>query len=342
MKSLSQKKGDEDLKNITYNIKEKRYVGRKQIKKHLIIVHGKTQLECKQKLKEKIDEFFNNKLVNVKQTITLSSFWDKWYSQDKEPFIAETTKKDILKIHKYLSPILENPINKVNKDMILNFFKTIKDSRIKEKMNLYLKACLKSAVNHGLIKKNPYDIIILAPKSNKHKDALTFEEQEKLFKYIENKKIGIIILIYLLTGLRKSELNFESIEKDINFENKTLKAINLKGRNNATRYKYIRLDSKFISMIMNSLDSIHSFNTEQAYREIYTLMRNLGIKKSVVNLRHTFATNHLYLGTPDYIISKEMGHSTSQITKDNYMNIDFNLNKEKIIKLYNNLYPIFN
>lgn len=32
-----------------------------------------------------------------------------------------------------------------------------------------------------------------------------------------------------------------------------------------------------------------------------------------------------------------MGHSTSQITKDNYADLDYHLSREKVLKLYNNL-----
>ena len=35
----------------------------------------------------------------------------------------------------------------------------------------------------------------------------------------------------------------------------------------------------------------------------------------------------------DNFISRQMGHSTSQITKDNYTDLDYHLSKEKIIKL---------
>lgn len=330
------------MRNISYNYKEKRYIGRKQIKKFIITVKAKTQLECKRKLTEAVNSYLKTNLVKTKKTsITLDEFWNKWYTQDKEPFISEDTKKDITNVRKKFEQLLPYPINKLTKDVILNFFKSIPDNRTKEKMNLYLKACLNSAVKHEIIKKNPYDLIILAPKQRKHKQALTFEEQEKLLDYIKNKNIRVVTLIYLLTGLRKSELDFKNIENNINFENLTLKAVNLKGRNKTVRYKYIRLSESLIKLIMNNLDIIHSYDTETVYREFLDIMKELNIKKSIVNLRHTFATNHLYLGTPDYVISKEMGHSTSQITKDNYMDIDFNLTKEKIIKLYNNLYPIF-
>lgn len=341
--SVSQPKGDIEMKNITYIAKEKRYIGRKRINKQTITVHAKTQLECRDKLRNAIKDFLNNKTKTntTKKQITLSEFWDKWFEQDKKPFLSEQTHKDFYRIKNKLTTLCEMPLSKIDKDNILNFFKNIKENRTKEKMHLYLNACLKSAVKHDIIKKNPYDIIVLAPKKRKHKEALTYDEQVKLLNYIEDKPIKIIILIYLLTGLRKNEFNFKSIEKDINFENKSLKAINLKGRNREVRYKHIRLSADLISLIINNLPLIKTYDAESCYRELLDIMKDLKIKKSVVHLRHTFATNHLYLGTPEFIISKEMGHSTSQITKDNYMDIDFNLSKEKIIKLYNNLYPLF-
>lgn len=341
--SVSQPKGDIEMKNITYIAKEKRYIGRKCINKQTITVHAKTQLECRDKLRQAIKDFLSckTKKAEKKKQITLSEFWDKWFEQDKKPFVSEKTVADFGYIKKSLGKLCEMPITKINKDNILDFFKKVKENRTKEKMHLYLNACLKSAVNHEIINKNPYDLIILAPRNHKHKEALTYSEQVKLLNYIEDKPIKIIVLIYILTGLRKNEFNFKSIEKDINFENGYLKAINLKGRNKEVRYKHIRLKPELISEIMNNLPIIKTYDAESAYRELSDIMKLLEINKSVVHLRHTFATNHLYLGTPEFIISKEMGHSTSQITKDNYMDIDFNLTKEKIIKLYNNLYPLF-
>ena len=92
---------------------------------------------------------------------------------------------------------MQQPINKLSKDIILNFFKTVPE----EKMNLYLNSCLKSAVKHDRIKKNLYDLIILAPRERKHKQALTYSEQESFINAIQKHKIKVIAYIYLLCGL---------------------------------------------------------------------------------------------------------------------------------------------
>lgn len=58
----------------------------------------------------------------------------------------------------------------------------------------------------------------------------------------------------------------------------------------------------------------------------------------IKTLRHTFATNQFYLGMPDLYISKWMGHSKVNITKDVYMSVEYRLNAEKIKQLYGELF----
>lgn len=331
------------MKNIYYILNEKRYIGRKQIHGKLITVHAKTQLECKKKLSEAIKNFLN-KDNNIKTTSSNEKFIDyiqKWYKQDKEPFVVEKTKKDIKYVIKNLEPLHNMNIKKISKDILIDYLSKYETSRLKEKITLYLKAIFKHAFNNNVIKNNPFNTILTEPKILKKKDAFTYNEQVLLLEAIKNKNIKYPIMIYLLTGLRKNELDFKNIEKHINFENNVLKAINLKGRNKVVRYKHIRLSNELIKMIMNNLNIIHEYNSEKCYREFLDIMKELNIEKSIVNLRHTFATNHLYLGTPEFVIAKEMGHSSSLITKNHYMDIDYNLSKEKILKLYNNLYPLF-
>lgn len=343
-KSRIKQKGDLDMKNVYYVPAEKRYTGIKQINKIRIRVHAKTQLECYNLLKEAIKDFKNSnyKSENKSKTITLKDYYLQWFEQDKKDFIVPKTQRDILHTLELLEPLHKLSIKKVDKNTILNFLNTMPKNRTKEKVILYLKAMFKNAVANRIIKYSPFDTIKTAPKIKVQKYAFTYEEQVLLLDRLKTEELRPIILIYLITGLRQSELNFRHIENDINFEQKVLKARNLKGRNFEVRYKYIRLSDSAISLIMNNLDIIHKYNADSCYRAFHKIMKELNITKSIVNLRHTFATNHLYLGTPEYIIAQEMGHSTSQITKQHYMNIDFNLNKDKILKLYNNLYSIFN
>lgn len=342
-KSQTKQKGDLDLKNIYYVPTEKRYVGIKHINKVRLCVHAKTQLECHKLLREAIQDF-KNKNYNYEtknKAITFENYFLKWFEQDKKPFIVKKTQEDIMRAFNIMAPFHKLTITKIDKDKLLTHFNTLPENTTKGKVILYTKAMFESAVKNRIIKYSPFDTIKTKPKIKKQKYSFTYEEQVKLLEKLKTEEIRPIILLYLITGLRLTELNYSSIEKDINLEQKLLKARNLKGRNFEIRYKYIRMTDKAISLVMSNLDVFHKYNPDSAYREFYRITRELGIEKSIVNLRHTFATNHLYLGTPEYIIAKEMGHSTSQVTRENYMNIDFNLTKDKLLKLYNNLYSIF-
>ena len=260
-----------------------------------------------------------------------------WYKQEKEPFITLGTQEDIMLVYRQLEPLHNKNIKRLTRQEIVDFFKTMPESRSKEKARLYLNAFLKYYLNEGIISVNPCANVRVL-KSNARKQAFTYEQQKAILEALKGRRLKTIILIYLITGLRKNELNFSSIEKDIDINNRVMKAVNLKGRNFVKRYKYIRLSKAAISMIMNNLDIIHSYNAEKAYREFGELLKEINVNGSIVNCRHTFATNCFYLGKQDLTISREMGHARTQITKDVYTDIDFHLDKEKIYKLYNNLY----
>ena len=335
-------KGDIELKNIYYRYYDKRYVGIKQIHKQKIIVYAKTQKECYEKLKNetnKIKSLFTK--VNTKVKLKFITYWQKWYEQNKKPFITKATAQDIERIKDQLKELHEIEISKINKDKIIDVLNKFQEGRKKEKIILYLKACFKTAFNDGTIKANPFANIVTKPKVIKRKPAFTYEQQEKILARLSNEEIKPIILIYLITGLRRRELDYKNIDKFLYEEDMILKALNLKGRNQVIRYKQIQLTKEGFSLIKNNIELLKKYNEEIVYRKFAEILKELNIKGSIVNLRHTFATNNFYLGNPELFISRQMGHSTSQITKDNYTDIDYHLSKDKVLKLYNNLYYIF-
>ena len=332
-----------DIKNVSYR-KDGRFVKRKVIKGIQIVAYGRSLREVSHNFSEKMKEYMQQIKIgysNLTKQPTFLEWWNKWYKEDKEPYIKPATIKEIVNIFKRLEPLYSIELIKLNKDTIVKFLNTFGETRIKEKVYLYLRACLKHAVNHNVIKTNPFALIKAPIKRRAHKKAFSYEEQVKIINNLRDKKLFPIILVYLCTGLRKNEFDFKEIEKHIDFENFILKAENLKGRGLDKRYKNIQITKELCSLIMSNLDIIHDYDSEKAYEEFSKFLKKLNISGSIVTCRHTYATNSMYLGNPDFFISKNMGHSTSQITKDNYMDIDYHLSKDKIIKLYNNLFYKF-
>jgi len=305
-------------------------------------IYGKTKKECYEKF---IAFKKDNKtiLTNAyKSYYKIKDWLIYWYEMFKKPFVSISTQKEIENIIDVKLEYFHNiGLSQLKTETLQQYFNKITKSRSKEKTILYFKASLDKAVGLGKIKLNPFNAFIKDKKITKSRPPFTYNEQEKILNRLENEEIKIGIILYLITGVRKEELNFKTIENDIDIENKMLKAINLKQQQDDPPYKYIDLTDNAIKLIMENLNIIHSLKQEKIYRKFKEILKELNIKGGIHTLRHTFATNHLYLKTPIKVISTWLGHSTTQITQDIYLSLEKNITAEKINKLYNNLYVNF-
>lgn len=304
-----------------------------------IYLYGKT----KQEVIEKYRELKQSHKALIKKSITsrvkLIDWFNEWFTTFKEKFVSYQTGEEIKNIlFKKLEHFHNCYLNKLDTQVIQVFFNKIPKSRPKEKMILYFKACMQKALELGKIKINPFNAFILEKKIKTKRPPFTYEQQVKILDKVKNDDIKVPILIYLLTGLRKDELNYVDIEKDIDTTTNTLKAKNLKQHEDEPPIKIIDLSSDCINFILNNLETLKKFNKERVYRKFKEILKELNIDGGLHTLRHTFATNHMYLGTPIKLISTWLGHSTTQITQDIYIERDRTNSKEKLVKLYNNLY----
>ena len=339
--SISKPKGDIEMRNIYFRPTEQRYVGRKRIMNKTIEVYAKTQSECLYKLNQKIKALKKDfkTLTEIKPN-TFVACWDKWYQQNKEPFIADSTREDFQILRKKLTPLFELNIKKISKDVLLNYLAGVKNNRTKDKLVTQLKSFFKYAVLERLIDYNPFNTLIYKAQKYQAKPAFTYEQQQKILENLKGKEFEPIILFFFVTGIRKNEIDFKIIEKCIDLETNILTIRNLKGRDRQERFKRIKLTESAKNLVLNNLPIFHKYTNRLIADHFKNFLVELGIKGSLVNCRHTFATNCFYLEKDALIISREMGHSTSSITKDNYIDIDYNLSREKIIKLYNDLYNL--
>ena len=278
------------------------------------------------------------KTIFQKQTIkyTLKEWSEFWIKTYKEPFIklqnCNVIKQLFNEINKELGHIELSELNAIK---IQEFYNKYKTSRKKEKIILYLNACLQKANDNNLISKNPCKFIVKDKKLKFEKKPFTIEEQEKILKAIKGTDIEYYILFYLLTGVRKNELNNNFIE-DIDFENNRIKVINEKQHSNLTSYKYIDLNPNFIKLLIENKDKFNLY-IDTVYKKFKKVLKDLNIEGGLHTLRHTFATNYYYLGIPEKLISSWLGHSTLNITQDIYIGLQNKNIKNDLIKLYNNL-----
>lgn len=197
----------------------------------------------------------------------------------------------------------------------------------------HLKAVFNYAVNKSCLRKNPV-IGVKFPKNDINKVRyLTVKEIERLVESIKkrnDKEIERIVLAYLYTGARRSELLKPNLTwDDIDF-NKRQMLLRGKGKRN----RYIPLNDTLLNQFlkMNKEDREYPFLYTPDYyshkiHEYYNLAGIAGA--NLHSLRKTFGSLLMqYNKTDIYTVSKLLGHSSITVTEKYYVDLlDENLRR---------------
>ncbi|MBQ3213522.1 MAG: tyrosine-type recombinase/integrase [Clostridia bacterium] len=306
--------------------------GRQYINGKSFSAYSKNLKTCKQKLKEKISNITSNSL---NKNLLVSEWFLTW---------AEVYKQKNLKIKTFnsLLGLIKNHINKLFRnislqnltgDIIQKKLTELKPSRTTNLICTYLNAGLEKALQLGYIKRNPYK----STEIKKHKvgkgKAFTYQEQVKIVNEVIGSDIKDLFFIYVLTGIRKNEI-YNIISFD--YEKEQIKVIREKSDN---KIKTIFVKKEVISIIENL--QLTKTSSDVFYKKFKKILKRLNVTGTVHSLRHTYATNNYYLGTPIKHLQQFMGHEDIALTYNIYTDFDEELTKEKIVKLYNNLYYTF-
>ena len=328
--------GDKELmKNITKRA-DGRYMGRKQINGTIIYAYGYTINECAKNLQKAIKKEHSNPRVK-RQNYKLYDWLNIWYETYKAPFIKYKSALQIESIIKIIKSNFDNiSLSNLTSVSIQKFLNSYPTTRQKELIILYFNACLQKAEDLNYIVKNPIKAVVRDKKINNKRQPFTLHEQQTILKAIKGTVIEAPILFYLVTGVRKNELNTHDLLNDIDTKNHILKVKSEKKRNN-NLYREIDITNELIQLVEKNYNSFQ-LTTEQIYRQFKQILKEHNIKGSLHNLRHTFATNHYYLGTPAKQVQAWLGHETIELTQNIYTQLDRSISKKDILKLYNNLY----
>lgn len=319
--------------------KDGRYMIRKMENGIRKTIYTKTLLEARKIL----SSFKKNKiLIEQKKQIkkyNVGEWLTEWLVTYKKPFVKLSTYKDIEANTKKIIAVLGNiNINNLTTKTIQDFFNSLPASRGKELMFLYFQNAIKKAIELKILKN---DVLVGLVKDKKIKNkrfAFNYLEQTKIVAELEkHSDIKVAIYFYLLTGARKNELI--SSTKDIDLENNL---ITIRGTKTEKSKKRVLECSEQFLVILNEYLSFNTFpSTDVISRSFNHMCKQIGIENANLHrLRHTFATNHYVLGTKDKQIQNWLGHESIETTMNIYTDLDKTLTKEKIIKLYKNLYFI--
>lgn len=324
------------MKNITKR-KDGRYMGRKQIDGQIVTVYAYSLNECVTKLKRAIKDALKNPKVK-KENFKLHDWLDNWFNTYKAPFVKYKSAQNIANIIKEIKNNFENiNLREITTNTIQKFLNTYEVSRKKEFIELYFNASLQKAEDISLIDKNPFKSVVKAARLKNTRLPFNLKQQKLILEKLKGSIVEHVILFYLCTGIRKNELITFNIDEDIDEVNKTIRIKSEKKRNLKNIYRYIDVTDELISLIKHHRKEF-KFKTDYIYRKFKDILEELKITGGLHSLRHTFATNHYYLGTPAKQVQEWLGHETIELTQNIYTHIDRTITKEDIIKLYNNLY----
>lgn len=189
-------------------------------------VFGKTQAECKAKLKELIQNTTSvqgRPTAHIKPTMTFGEWLDTWYQYYSKPAIKETTQSSYENtIYNHIIPAIGNIMLKDLTQQDLSQFYTREKQHGRKAgvekhgegvSNVVIRNChiicnsaLKKAVSEKLLSQNPAKGIKTPPKKAKEMQILTPEEIQRFLIQANYDGYYELFLLEFATGLRRGEI----------------------------------------------------------------------------------------------------------------------------------------
>ena len=185
--------------------------------------------------------------------------------------------------------------------------------------------------SHNYIKNNPISSVVPPQQENKEPRVLTKEEYQRLLATVQKPRDRAIIQLLLQTGIRLSEiarLEFSDLNMPTRITDDTLGTLRILGKGRTTRtvlvspkacealatWLTVRPDVESDALFLSS--RLRPLSQRQFQYLIAKYLKKAKIKNaSVHTLRHTFATQHIELGTDLITVQEFLGHKDLNTTK---------------------------
>ena len=284
-------------------------------------IYATTIFECREKYSKQIE--VENKQKRHKK-ILFQTWFDSYITLFKKDFLKPNTLKNLIGLFRLhiLPYIAKKPLSSINSIDIQNLLNRMqKTPRQATIVYMQLRACFEKAFQLGLIRSSPCDAVVI----NKHKGnkgrALTIEEQARLIEYLNtySPPIKNLILIYLTTGMRRSEL-LNIKYSDLNFKDNE---ILVRGEKTKNAFRVIQVPSKVLQLFPKKDLPFAEWSADKVDRHFKIITTALGFKGITIHsLRHTFATNCISSGVNMVVVQKWLGHANISMTIDTYTHIE--------------------
>lgn len=319
---------------------------------HYGYVYRNTYRECK----EAVNKFrYQHKSLNKDFPIfegKVNEWLSDWLNQQQAFLQPSTIASYRYKIDKYILPYIGNSLlSDLGKVQLQNLVENLKKTSLSPStiqiVSRILRRALENAVEQGKIESNPWKNIQLPRLQKKTIRSLTQDEQKKLIKIAESDKFGLLILLALYTGLRIGEISalrwqdVDLSEKNIQVRYTYQRISDVENNNKTTMHlgSVKSLSSQRTIPIANDLLIILKKNYEENKNNCFIFqVKNRPMEPRLLTyhfhrmrkeaglttihfhqLRHTFATRCLEAQGDIASISALLGHSSTKMTLDVYI-----------------------
>lgn len=201
--------------------------------------------------------------------------------------ISKITPSDCAKL---LSHLRENGLNKTADDV-----------------RSLLSVTFKAAIAHGILPRNPLDIVPYVKHEREHGKALTRDEETTLFYNVDGTPYKILYALALYCGLRPNEI------KTVRIEGKFIVAINSKRKNQKVTYKKIPIHKK-LDAVLAEIDYDLSKIDMRAEKTMSHRFPTYCFGHKLYDLRTTFYTRCDELNVAAPARDEFVGHSAGVLT----------------------------
>lgn len=316
-------------------------------------VSGETKAKCQEELRKLLNKMADGTLVSCDKT-TCEGFFNTWVETTIKGSKADSTYEFYQRnIKKWVNPIIgQLKLSRLTKSNIQTVLQNMQEQkrklspRTRQIVRGILKQALKSAVEDGLISKNPCDRVA-RPQSRTPEFQVYDDKQTKLFlNACEHERLGPLWATAVLTGMRVGEL-LALQPQDVDLaagrihvrrtQSVVGKRVIIKTPKTAAGKRAIVLTVQNIATLLRfqatklAEGNVKSqwFFCDEAGEMLLRSAQPLSsfdriIKAAIVprirphDLRHTHATLLLMAGENAKVVQERLGHSSIKITLDLY------------------------
>ena len=259
-------------------------------------------------LPENIGKHLKNKIGGITALDTFHAFSTYFFENfRKEKVATETYRNDVMRYNKYLKPYFwEKEIKKITPSdckKLLDEVKAAGKGQTADELYSLMSIIFKGAIAHGIIERNPLNVIFHVKHERKSGKALTKDEETSLFKALNERIFAIAAALMLYCGLRPNELKTAKIDEPF------IIAVNSKRKHQKTEYKRIPIIDKLRPFLVDGVpDPLPTIQLLR--RRVNAVLPN----HKLYDLRTTFYTRCDESGVSSAARDEFVGHSGGALT----------------------------